>query len=206
MNNNLDTHDCLFKIIVIGDQGTGKSCILSRYTDNTFSTTSIATIGIDFRSKTLTIDGTQVKLQIWDTAGQERFRTITTAYYRGADAVILVYDVCDIDSFHNITQWKDAVLEYAPKQIKIILVGNKCDMKIKRAVSTEEGLDLAKELRIMFVEVSAKTGKNISRVFVKITKSMLRECAKLKHAKDIIDLNKQSVGYSCTDSMKCTLN
>ena len=121
-------YDYLFKILLIGDSGVGKSSVLGRFVDKVFTDTYISTIGVDFKIRTLNIDGKAVKLQIWDTAGQERFRTITTSYYRGVHAVILVYDVTDILSFNNISNWLKEVQRYAPDNAIKLLIGNKCDL------------------------------------------------------------------------------
>ena len=110
----------------------GKSCLLLRFCDNSFTPSFITTIGIDFKIRTMELDGQRVKLQIWDTAGQERFRTITTAYYRGAMGIILVYDVTDERSFLNVANWIRNVEQYASPNVSKILVGNKCDMEDKR--------------------------------------------------------------------------
>lgn len=112
--------------------GVGKSCLLLRFCDNSFTPSFITTIGIDFKIRTMEIDGERVKLQIWDTAGQERFRTITTAYYRGAMGILLVYDVTDERSFNNIRNWIRNVEQYASPNVNKILIGNKCDMEDKR--------------------------------------------------------------------------
>ncbi len=137
--------------------GVGKSCLLLRFSDDQFTTSFITTIGIDFKIRTLELEGKRVKLQIWDTAGQERFRTITTAYYRGAMGILLVYDVTDLNSFENIRQWMRNIEQYASDGINKVLVGNKCDMdESKRAVPTSRGQALADEFGIRFFETSAK--------------------------------------------------
>ena len=137
--------------------GVGKSCLLLRFSDDQFTTSFITTIGIDFKIRTLELEGKRVKLQIWDTAGQERFRTITTADYRGAMGILLVYDVTDLNSFENIRQWMRNIEQYASDGINKVLVGNKCDMdESKRAVPTSRGQALADEFGIRFFETSAK--------------------------------------------------
>jgi Ras-related protein Rab-8A len=115
--------------------GVGKSCLLLRFCDNSFTPSFITTIGIDFKIRTMDIDGQRVKLQIWDTAGQERFRTITTAYYRGAMGILLVYDVTDERSFNNVRNWIRNVDQYASPTVNKILIGNKCDVEDKRVRS-----------------------------------------------------------------------
>lgn len=143
----------------------GKSCCLLRFSEDSFTPSFITTIGIDFKIRTIELDGKRVKLQIWDTAGQERFRTITTAYYRGAMGILLVYDVTDERSFQNIRTWFSNVEQHASEGVHKILIGNKCDWEEKRAVSTEQGQQLADELGIPFLEVSAKNNINIEKAF-----------------------------------------
>jgi Ras-related protein Rab-8A len=145
--------------------GVGKSCLLLRFCDDQFTPSFITTIGIDFKIRTIELDGKRVKLQVWDTAGQERFKTITTAYYRGAMGILLVYDVTDEKSFNNIRTWYSAVQQHASDNVVLILVGNKSDMVDKRVVSTEQGQALANELGIPFIESSAKTKDNVDKTF-----------------------------------------
>ncbi|KAJ6315781.1 hypothetical protein OIU78_019118 [Salix suchowensis] len=121
-------YDYLIKLLLIGDSGVGKSCLLLRFSDGSFTTSFITTIGIDFKIRTIELDGKRIKLQIWDTAGQERFRTITTAYYRGAMGILLVYDVTDESSFNNIRNWIRNIEQHASDNVNKILVGNKADM------------------------------------------------------------------------------
>ncbi|KAI1394105.1 ras-domain-containing protein [Hypoxylon trugodes] len=158
-------YDFLIKLLLIGDSGVGKSCCLLRFSEDSFTPSFITTIGIDFKIRTIELDGKRVKLQIWDTAGQERFRTITTAYYRGAMGILLVYDVTDQRSFENIRTWFANVEQHATEGVNKILIGNKCDWEEKRVVSTEQGEALAKELGIPFLEVSAKSNINIDEAF-----------------------------------------
>jgi len=158
-------YDFLIKLLLIGDSGVGKSCCLLRFSEDSFTPSFITTIGIDFKIRTIELDGKRVKLQIWDTAGQERFRTITTAYYRGAMGILLVYDVTDQKSFDNIRTWFSNVEQHATEGVNKILIGNKCDWEEKRAVSTEQGQALANELGIPFMEVSAKSNINVEKAF-----------------------------------------
>merc|ERR1712139_25489 len=120
-------YDYLFKLLLIGDSGVGKSCLLLRFADDTYTESYISTIGIDFKIRTLELDGKRVKLQIWDTAGQERFKTITTAYYRGAMGILLVYDVSEEKSFANINTWINAINQHASDSVNKVLLGNKAD-------------------------------------------------------------------------------
>lgn len=177
-------YDFLIKLLLIGDSGVGKSCCLLRFSEDSFTPSFITTIGIDFKIRTIELDGKRVKLQIWDTAGQERFRTITTAYYRGAMGILLVYDVTDERSFNSmrgpasprrgeqkansnidIRTWFSNVEQHATEGVNKILIGNKCDWEEKRVISTEQGQALADELGIPFMEVSAKSNINVEKAF-----------------------------------------
>ncbi|KAG5379590.1 hypothetical protein IGI04_027432, partial [Brassica rapa subsp. trilocularis] len=156
----------------------GKSCLLLRFSDGSFTTSFITTIGIDFKIRTIELDGKRIKLQIWDTAGQERFRTITTAYYRGAMGILLVYDVTDESSFNNIRNWIRNIEQHASDNVNKILVGNKADMdESKRAVPTSKGQALADEYGIKFFETSAKTNLNVEEVFFSIGKDIKQRLA-----------------------------
>ncbi|XP_065841786.1 ras-related protein Rab-8B-like [Oscarella lobularis] len=131
--------DYVFKILVVGDSGVGKTCLLQRFVDDLAKPSYIATIGIDFKVKTIRIDGDIVKLEIWDTAGQERFRTLTSAYFRGAMGILLVYDVTNGSSFDGIPRWIRSIQEEAPHRTKVLLLGNKKDMYENRCVEKEKG-------------------------------------------------------------------
>lgn len=158
--------DALFKLLIIGDSGVGKSCLLLRFADDTYTESYISTIGVDFKIKTIELEGKTIKLQIWDTAGQERFRTITSSYYRGAHGIIIVYDVTDRESFDNVKQWMNEIDRYACEKVNTLLVGNKCDMESKRQVSYEEGQQFADEYGMPFLETSAKNATNVEKAFI----------------------------------------
>lgn len=160
-----DSYDSLFKILLIGDSGVGKSCLLLRFADDTYTDSYISTIGVDFKIKTIEIDDKIIKLQIWDTAGQERFRTITSSYYRGAQGIIIVYDVTDRESFNNVKNWIIEIEKYAAEDVQKILIGNKIDLKNDRNVSYEEGKELADNCNIQFLETSAKIAHNVEQAF-----------------------------------------
>lgn len=161
-------YDSILKLLLVGDSGVGKSCLLLRFVEDKFNPSFITTIGIDFKIRTIEIDGKRIKLQVWDTAGQERFRTITTAYYRGATGIILVYDVTDERTFDNIRNWSQTVHNHANDDTQLILVGNKKDEVDLRTVSFEQGENLARELGIPFLEASAKTNDNVEELFFKL--------------------------------------
>lgn len=151
-------HDFLFKILLIGDSGVGKTCLLLKYTDDVFQASHISTIGVDFRIKTMRLQDSKVaKLQMWDTAGQERFRTITSSYYRGAHGVIIVFDVGERRSFDNLVMWMGEVERYAKPGVPMILVGNKTDLVERREVEEAEAKAFADSRGLSYVEVSAKS-------------------------------------------------
>ena len=130
----LQEYDYVFKLVLIGDSGVGKSCLLLRFADDTYTESHISTIGVDFKIRTIQLEGKTIKLQIWDTAGQERFRTITSSYYRGAHGIIVVYDVTEMESYNNIKQWLHEIDRYACEGVNRLLVGNKSDLTTKRQV------------------------------------------------------------------------
>jgi len=165
-------YDYLIKLLLIGDSGVGKSCLLLRFSDDSFIPSFITTIGIDFKIRTIELEGKRIKLQIWDTAGQERFRTITTAYYRGAMGILLVYDVTDEKSFQNIRNWIRNIEQHATESVNKMLIGNKCDMVDKKVVDTEKGKALADEYGIKFLETSAKNSINVEEAFITLAKDI----------------------------------
>lgn len=167
------SYDLLFKLLLIGDSGVGKTCILFRFSDDAFNNTFISTIGIDFKIKTISLRGKKIKLQIWDTAGQERFHTITTSYYRGAMGIMLVYDITNAKSFDNIAKWLRNIQEHANEDVEKMILGNKCDMDDKRVISKEKGESISRENGIRFLETSAKTNVNIEKAFVDLAESIL---------------------------------
>ncbi|TFY75989.1 hypothetical protein EWM64_g8024 [Hericium alpestre] len=183
-------YDFLIKLLLIGDSGVGKSCLLLRFCDDAWTPSFITTIGIDFKIRTIELDGKRIKLQIvrglitlwfwrnscealaqWDTAGQERFRTITTAYYRGAMGILLVYDVTDERSFNNIRTWHANIEQHASEGVNKILIGNKSDWVDKKAVTEEQGRELADELGIRFMETSAKINEGVEEAFFTLARS-----------------------------------
>uniref|UniRef100_A0A1B6CYV0 Ras-related protein Rab-1A n=1 Tax=Clastoptera arizonana TaxID=38151 RepID=A0A1B6CYV0_9HEMI len=159
-------YDYLFKLLLIGDSGVGKSCLLLRFADDTYTESYISTIGVDFKIRTIDLDGKTIKLQIWDTAGQERFRTITSSYYRGAHGIIVVYDCSDLDSFNNLKQWLEEIDRYACENVNKLLVGNKCDLVDKKKVQHSVAKEYAEQLNIPFLETSAKSAVNVEQAFM----------------------------------------
>jgi Ras-related protein Rab-1A len=159
-------YDYLFKLLLIGDSGVGKSCLLLRFADDTYTESYISTIGVDFKIRTIELDGKVVKLQIWDTAGQERFRTITSSYYRGAHGIIVVFDVTDQITFNNVKQWLQEIDRYACENVNKLLVGNKCDLSGKRVVDNAVAQEFADNLGIPFLETSAKDSTNVEQAFM----------------------------------------
>lgn len=168
-------YDHLFKILMVGDSGVGKSSLLLRFTDDTFSENFISTIGVDFKIRTVNHEGRVIKMQIWDTAGQERFRTITSSYYRGAHGVILVYDVTDQVSFNNARQWLTEIERYACGHVVKLLVGNKCDLTTKRVVDQLTGKEFADQFNLPFLEASAKDGSNVETAFRTLVKEIFEK-------------------------------
>jgi len=170
-------YDYLFKLLLIGDSGVGKSCLLLRFADDTYTESYISTIGVDFKIRTVELDGKTCKLQIWDTAGQERFRTITSSYYRGAHGIIIVYDVTDNESFNNVRQWLYEIDRYASEDVNKLLVGNKCDLKEKKVVDHEAGERFASSVGMKFLETSAKNSHNVEQAFLTMATEIKRRIA-----------------------------
>ncbi|ORC86600.1 putative small GTP-binding protein Rab1 [Trypanosoma theileri] len=170
-------YDHLFKLLLIGDSGVGKSCLLLRFADDSYTESYISTIGVDFKIRTLNIDGKVIKLQIWDTAGQERFRTITSSYYRGAHGIIIVYDTTDMDSFNNVKSWLNEIDKFASENVNKLLVGNKCDLVTQKAVDTQMAKDFADSLGIPFLETSAKESSNVEEAFTKMAMDIKKRVA-----------------------------
>jgi len=184
-NQNNQEYDILYKVVLIGDSGVGKSNISSRFARNEFTVESKATIGVDFCTRTLQVEDKSIKLQIWDTAGQERYRAITSAYYRGSVGVILVYDISKKITFENVDRWYSEVTQNLDIQkCSVILIGNKLDYKHLREVSTNEAIEYCKNKNIKFIEVSALDGKNIETAFTILTTDMYN-----MHKQPIIDDN-----------------
>jgi len=165
-------HDYFFKILLIGDSGVGKSCLLLRFADDSWTDSHISTIGVDFKIKTLNCDGKVIKLQIWDTAGQERFRTITSSYYRGAQGIILVFDCTDMESFNNVKQWLGEIDRYACENVNKLLVGNKTDLVQGRVVDKSVASEFADSMSIPYIETSAKNATGVEDAFMMMARAI----------------------------------
>jgi len=163
------SYDYLFKYIIIGDTGVGKSCLLLQFTDKRFQPVHDLTIGVEFGARMISLgenSPTQIKLQIWDTAGQESFRSITRSYYRGAAGALLVYDLTRRDTFNHLGRWLEEARQHSHSNMVIMLIGNKSDLDARRAVSTEEGREFAERHGLIFMETSAKTAANVEKAFI----------------------------------------
>jgi len=158
-------YDYLLKILLVGESGVGKSCLLLRFAEGTFSQSFISTIGVDFKMKKVTLNDRVVKLQVWDTAGQERYRTIVSSFYRGAHGIILTFDVTDINSFLKVRHWLSEIKKNAPDGTRVLLVGNKSDLQSKRMVDAKEAQSFAEKSGLKYMETSAKDGTNVEEVF-----------------------------------------
>ncbi|KAK9454414.1 ras family-domain-containing protein [Dipodascopsis uninucleata] len=169
-----DEYDYLFKVVLIGDSGVGKSNLLSRFTRDEFNLESKSTIGVEFATRSISVDGKTIKAQIWDTAGQERYRAITSAYYRGAVGALLVYDISKNSTYENVTRWLKELRDHADSNIVIMLVGNKSDLRHLRAVPTEEAKNFAAENNLSFIETSALDASNVELAFQNILTEIYR--------------------------------
>lgn len=174
MTSRDDEYDYLFKVVLIGDSGVGKSNLLSRFTRNEFNLESKSTIGVEFAVRSIDVDGKRVKAQIWDTAGQERYRAITSAYYRGAVGALLVYDIAKHVTYENVERWLKELRDHADQNIVILLVGNKSDLRHLRAVPTEEARAYAERNQLNFIETSALDSTNVETAFTNILTEIYR--------------------------------
>ena len=160
------SEDCVYKVLLLGDTTVGKTCFLMKYTDKTFQDVHISTIGLDYRLKSMALkSGKNIKLQIWDTAGQDRFRAITKNYYKGANGIILIYDVTSQKTYDNVKNWVTQIREEASPNVVVYLCGNKIDMKEERKIKEEDGKKLAEEYGFPFHETSARDGINVDETF-----------------------------------------
>ena len=166
-------YDDLFKIVIIGDSGVGKSCLLLRFADDTFTDNFYTTIGVDFRFKCVQINEKKIKLQIWDTAGQERFKTVTSAYYRGADGILIVYDQTDKNSFDHLNDWLDDILKYTTDEPIKLIIGNKDDLNEQKVISDDDIRNFVNKTNIEIVKTSAKSAFQVNYAFEKLTQKLI---------------------------------
>ena len=187
------TYDIILKLIIVGDSGVGKTNILSRYINNEFSQTSKATVGVEFFSTLVKKNRKLIKLQIWDTAGQERYKSITSAYYKGAKGAFVVYDITKKDSFNNIEKWIKELKINGDEDIFIILIGNKSDLEEMREINVEDVKKKAEELKIGYFETSAKDGSNIEHAFDVIVGEMMKNVNIIINKNNVKKFNKNKV-------------
>ena len=187
-------YDCLFKILLVGNSSVGKSSLFLRFVDDVWNDVFVPTIGVDFKIKTLKINEKNVKLQIWDTAGQERFRTIISSYYKGAQGILLVFDVTEKESFESLNNWLIEIEKNANKNVIKILIGNKNDLEDKRVISFSQAKDFADSNGLKYVETSAKTNNNVTEAFSEIGKELMDASSKDKEF--FANENKKTISIS----------
>ena len=180
------SEDIVYKVLLLGDSSVGKTCFLLRYCDKSFQDAHLSTIGLDYRLKTLTLKNKKsIKLQIWDTAGEDRFRAITKNYYKGANGIILIYDVTNLQTYENVKNWITQIREEANPNVIIYLAGNKIDIpEESRAVKTSDGQKIAEEYQLPFKETSAKDGMNVNEIFQELVEKIDEVFSKIEQPKD----------------------
>lgn len=171
--------DSLFKLLIIGDSGVGKSCFLLQFIEGDFKEDHNVTIGVEYGAKTVTAAGKQIKLQIWDTAGQESFRAITRSFYRNANGVILMYDLTRLESFENLEDWLREIRLNSDPEVVVYLVGNMLDLADEeREVETSAAEKFASDKKLDgFIEASAKTAEHVAEVFIKVAEVLYKKKA-----------------------------
>ncbi|CAK8691481.1 unnamed protein product [Clavelina lepadiformis] len=175
-NNDTEPYDYLFKIVLIGDAGVGKTCIVQRFKSGVWVESQASTIGVDFCMKSCEVNGKKIKLQVWDTAGQERFRTITQSYYRSANGVVCAFDLTRQSTFLNVEKWMNDVSKFCEENVSKLLIGNKCDLTEERAVSREECAKVGSYYSVVdYIETSAKDNTNIEASFIKLATVLLEK-------------------------------
>ena len=179
-----EEYSLIFKMILIGDSGVGKSNILSRYINNSFSETTRSTVGVELSAKVEEINNTKIKIQIWDTAGQERYKSITKTYYKGAKGALIVYDITNKESFKNVDKWINDLKESGDDDVSILIVGNKCDLEASREVTTDEVKKKAELYKMAYCETSALKGENIDNAFRTLIKIVVEKNENKKNEED----------------------
>ena len=179
-----EEYSLIFKMILIGDSGVGKSNILSRYINNSFSETTRSTVGVELSAKVEEINNTKIKIQIWHTAGQERYKSITKTYYKGAKGALIVYDITNKESFKNVDKWINDLKESGDDDVSILIVGNKCDLEASREVTTDEVKKKAELYKMAYCETSALKGENIDNAFRTLIKIVVEKNEKKKNEED----------------------
>ncbi|GLU09558.1 hypothetical protein SLE2022_333430 [Rubroshorea leprosula] len=208
MSDEEGSEEYLFKIVIIGDSAVGKSNLLSRYARDEFNAHSKTTIGVEFQTQCLKIDGKEIKAQIWDTAGQERFRAVTSAYYRGAFGALLVYDISRRTTFDSVSRWLDELNSHCDSTVARMLVGNKSDLENIREVTSEEGKSLAEAEGLFFIETSARDSTNVRTAFEIVIREIYNNVSrKVLHSDSYkAELTLNRVSLANDDSSKQTQN
>ena len=203
VNSNEVKEDYKLKLVIVGDSGVGKTNLIKRFVSNTFTPNSKATVGVEFISKSYRINNQVFKIEMWDTAGQERYKSITAAYYKGAKGALIVYDTTQKTSFENIDKWMAEIKDKSSKDMKLMIVGNKTDLKDERQVKTEEALAKAKELEAPIMEASALDGSNVKEAFYDLLKEMYKEIRKkLDIVESQAESGKDAVQLDTTEEKK----
>ena len=185
-----EPYDFLFKMILIGDSSVGKSNILLKYLKDQFDPNSRATVGVEFGTKNITLNNKKIKIQIWDTAGQERYRSITSAYYKGAKGAFIVYDITRKTTFENIDKWIADLKTNGDSNISIVLIGNKSDLEEKREVTKEEGLKKSQDCKTAFMETSALNGDNVHKAFDELIEQIYQNNSSLLEEEIDVEIDK----------------
>ena len=185
-NNDSFDYEYLFKILLIGNSNVGKSSLFLRYVDEIWKDNFVPTIGVDFKIKSIKIDNKTIKLQIWDTAGQERFRSLLSSYFKGANGILLLYDITNVNSFKSLSNWLIEIEKNSSKNVKKILIGNKCDLNDLRKIPINKGKEFADTYNMKFIETSAKNNVNINECFNILGKELINNLDSKSNKKDKI--------------------
>ena len=205
-SSSTEVYDIHIKLLLLGDSGVGKTSLVLRYSEDTYNPSLVSTMGIDFKTKNIVVEDLRTKLQIWDTAGQERFRAITTSYFKGSHAVMLVYDCSDRETFENIGKWTRQIRDHGDLNTNIILIGNKADDDTLRVVSKEEGSKFAEDNNVTFLEVSALLNIGVNEAFERValeTKRRLLGEDKVGEEKDKSSIKLNGVNVNVNKGSCC---